>query len=75
MHDILGSPGYTAGKRVGVRVRVGISGVVAFCVSRTMQNSYDAQTTGRGRSQHYCGGVDCGLPMVAFRRHNANAKC
>jgi len=20
----------------------------------------------RGRSQHYCGGLDCGLPMVAF---------
>jgi len=30
---------------------------------------------GRGRSQHYCGGLDCGLPMVAFWRHNANAKC
>jgi len=27
------------------------------------------------RSQHYCGGLDCGLPMVAFWRHNANAKC
>jgi len=22
-----------------------------------------------------CGGLDCGLPMVAFWRHNANAKC
>jgi len=21
-----------------------------------------------GRSQHYCGGLDCGLPMVAFWR-------
>jgi len=34
--------------------------------------------TGRqwgGRSQHYCGGLDCGLPMVGFWRHNANAKC
>jgi len=29
----------------------------------------------RGRSQHYCDGLDCGLPMVAFWRHNANAKC
>jgi len=29
----------------------------------------------RGRSQHYCGGLNCGLPMVAFWRHNANAKC
>jgi len=28
----------------------------------------------RGRSQHYCSGLDCGLPMVAFWRHNANAK-
>jgi len=28
-----------------------------------------------GRSQHYCGGLDCGLPMVAFWRHNANATC
>jgi len=27
-----------------------------------------------GRSQHHCGGLDCGLPM-AFWRHNANAKC
>jgi len=34
--------------------------------------------TGRrrgGRSQHYCGGLVCGLPMVAFWRHKANAKC
>jgi len=28
----------------------------------------------RGRSQHYCGSLDCGLPMVAFWRHNSNAK-
>jgi len=28
-----------------------------------------------GCSQHYCGGLDCGLPMVAFWRHNMNAKC
>jgi len=30
---------------------------------------------GGGRSQHYCGGLDCGLPLVAFWQHNANAKC
>jgi len=29
----------------------------------------------RGRSQHYCGGLDCGLPLVAFWQHNANAQC
>jgi len=29
----------------------------------------------RRRSQHCCGGLDCGLPMWAFWRHNANAKC
>jgi len=34
----------------------------------------DWPSTG-GRFQHYCGGLDCGLPMVAFWRHNANAKC
>jgi len=28
-----------------------------------------------GRSQYYCGGLDCGLPLVAFWQHNANAKC
>jgi len=28
-----------------------------------------------GRSQHYCGCLDCGLPMVAFWQHDANAKC
>jgi len=22
-----------------------------------------------GRSQHYCGGLDCGLPMVVFWQH------
>jgi len=27
----------------------------------------------RGRSQHYCGGLDYGLPLVAFWQHNANA--
>jgi len=29
----------------------------------------------RGRSQHYSGGLDCRLPLVAFWQHNANAKC
>jgi len=28
-----------------------------------------------GRSQHYFDGLDCGLPLVAFWQHNANAKC
>jgi len=35
----------------------------------------DWPLTGGGRSQHYCGGLNCGLPMVAFWQHNANAKC
>jgi len=35
----------------------------------------DWPSTGGGRSQHYCGGLDFGLPMVAFWQHNANAKC
>jgi len=34
----------------------------------------DWPSTGGGRCQHYCGGLDCGLPMAAFWRHNANAK-
>jgi len=29
----------------------------------------------RGRSQHYCGSLDCGLPLVAFWQQKANAKC
>jgi len=28
-----------------------------------------------GASQHYYGGLDCGLPLMAFWQHNANAKC
>jgi len=33
--------------------------------------------TGRqqGRSQHYCGSLECGLPLVAFWQQKANAKC
>jgi len=33
--------------------------------------------TGRrqGVSQHYCSGLDCGLPLGAFWQHNANTKC
>jgi len=27
------------------------------------------------RSQHYCGGLDCGLPLMAFWQQKANAKC
>jgi len=27
-----------------------------------------------GCFQHYCGSLDCGLPTVAFWRHNVNAK-
>jgi len=29
----------------------------------------------RGHSQHYCGGLNCGLPLLAFWQHNTNAKC
>ena len=29
----------------------------------------------RGRSQNYCGGLNCRLALVAFWQHNANAKC
>jgi len=28
-----------------------------------------------GRSQHYCGGQDYGLPLVSFWQQKANAKC
>jgi len=28
-----------------------------------------------GRSQHYCGGLDCGLLLVAFSQEKANTKC
>jgi len=36
-----------------------------------------APATGRqrGRSQHYCGSLDCGLALVAFWQQKANAKC
>jgi len=29
----------------------------------------------RGRFQHYCGSLDCGLPPVAFWQQKVNAKC
>jgi len=45
-----------------------LGGVCARCSPMTGRRQ-------RGRSQHYCGGLDCGLPMVAFWRHNVNAKC
>jgi len=35
----------------------------------------DWLSMGAGRSQHYYGGLDCGLPLVASWQHNANAKC
>ena len=63
-------------------------GVCAHCWPVTgrwrgrSQNCAPYMGTGRGwlavdwrHSRHYCGGLDCGLPMVAFWRHNANAKC
>ena len=28
-----------------------------------------------GRSRHYCGSLECGLPLVAFWQQKANAKC
>jgi len=28
-----------------------------------------------GRSQLYCGSLDCGLPLVAFWQQKANTKC
>jgi len=29
----------------------------------------------RGRSQHYCGRLDCGLPLMAFWQQKAKATC
>jgi len=28
-----------------------------------------------GHSQHYCGGLDCGLPLMAFWQQKVNVKC
>jgi len=29
----------------------------------------------RGRSQHYCGGQDCGLPLMAFWQQKVLVLC
>jgi len=34
----------------------------------------DWPSTG-GRSQHYYGGLDCGLPLMVFWQQKVNAKC
>jgi len=40
----------------------------AFSKLRAVYGKWAWPVTGRrwGRSQHYCGGLDCGLPLVAF---------
>ena len=48
--------------------------------TKTARRKREAGAAGRpaadgGRSQHYCGSLDCGLPLVAFWQQKANAKC
>ena len=47
---------------------------IACCIREVGDAGWPVTGRRRGRSQHYCGGLDCGLPVVAFWRHNANAK-
>ena len=50
-------------------------------IVRTAGLAGSARAAGRrpaadgGRSQHYCGSLECGLPLVAFWQQKANAKC
>ena len=50
-------------------------------IVRTAVWAGSARASGRwlagdgGRSQHYWGGLDCGLPLMAFWQQKANAKC
>jgi len=51
-------------------------------VLKTVRRIWDVGLAGlpvtsrrRGRSQQYFSSLDCGLPLVAFWQHNANAKC
>jgi len=49
----------------------------AFSKLRAVYGKWAAWLAGRrrGRSQHYCGGLHCGLPLMAFWQQKANAKC
>jgi len=70
---------YTANARRGLRALLTgdrrVTGRSQNCAPYTVSGrGWLALAVDGGRSQHYCGGLDCGLPMVAFWRHNANAK-
>jgi len=44
-------------------------------IVRTLSGVARASGRRRGHSEHYCGGLDCGHPLVMSWQQNANAKC
>ena len=67
--DIVRTAGWAGSARAAGRRSAGDGG--------RPQNHAPHTGSGRGwgRSQHYCGSLDCGLPLVAFWQQKANAKC
>ena len=48
---------------------------IASCIWEVVVAGWPVTGRRRGRSEHYCDGLDCGLPLVAFWQHNSNAVC
>ena len=75
--DIVRTAGWAGSARAAGRWLAG-DGDVLKIVSRIWQVGVAGSPVigrRRGRSQHYCGGLDCGLPLMAFWQQKANAKC
>jgi len=74
--DIVRTAGWAGSARVASRRPAGDGG------PKTARRIREAGAAGppatgrrRGRSQHYCGSLECGLLLVAFWQQKANAKC
>ena len=72
--DIVRTAGWAGSARVAGRRRVAPPKPRAAYGKRARPARRRPAADG-GRSQHYCGSLECGLPLVALWQQKTNAKC
>jgi len=72
--NIVRTAGWAGSARAAVHWLAGDGGVLKIA-RRIWEVSSPVTGRRRGRSQHYCGSLHCGLPLQVFWQQKANAKC
>jgi len=71
--DIARTAGWAGSARAGDRRTTGAPPKPRAAYGKRARPARWRPAADGGRSQHYCGSLECGLPLVAFWQ--ANAKC